>query len=217
MSVHTGERRECLLFDPVRGSCHSVLITVHLAFVCHACSRRFSVQSNLTRHTRICPEKAAVANADESAAGLSSMADTSMTAALTSPASTQADSPAPSGGSRRGRKRPSPPPPAARPQDSAGEPKPKRRRRAPSSPLWLPDSLRGLDLSPLEKATPVPLPPVQPFADPRTCDLVEERDSFDDHVPQAPYHPKGWTGRLPGPALMDQESLGILGGRLLVF
>lgn len=79
----------------------------------------------------------------------------------------------------------------------------------------MPDSLRNFDLTPYAKATPVPLPPVQPFHDGHNR-IVEERDSFDQDMPSAPYHPDHWRGKLPGPALLERE-LNQIGGTVLVF
>lgn len=81
----------------------------------------------------------------------------------------------------------------------------KRRRRAPSPSRWIPDSLRGfvLDLdSALQKTiVSVPLPPVTPNP------IGEERNSWDQNVGNAPYHPREWEikPRLPGPGV---DSLG---------
>lgn len=100
----------------------------------------------------------------------------------------------------------------AAPADAADTtpPRPKRRRRAPSPSHWVPDSLRVFDLTPYAKATPVPLPPVAPSSP------DEERDSFDTAVGASPYHPDGWNGRLPGPALLEPESHGPMGVRMFV-
>lgn len=87
--------------------------------------------------------------------------------------------------------------------------RPKRRRRAPSPSQWIPDSLRVFDLTPYAKSTPVPLPPVEPCPN-------DERDSFDARVSASPYHPDGWQGRLPGPALLEPQSMGHMGARMLV-
>jgi hypothetical protein len=75
---------------------------------------------------------------------------------------------------------------------------PKRRRRAPSPSQWIPHSLLAFDLCPVEgnKATPVPLPPVEPV---RYFEFVEERNSWNEHVGSRPYHPDEWDGCLPGP------------------
>ena len=100
---------------------------------------------------------------------------------------------------------------------TAAQPKRKRRRRAPSPLAWIPDSLRAFDLTPYAKSTPIPLPPVQPFSDTQNH-MWEERDSFDDAVSPTPYHPCGWNGRLPGPALLGAERAagGLAGCSVLV-
>lgn len=60
---------------------------------------------------------------------------------------------------------------------------------------------------------------------------MEERDSWDENVSASPYHPCGWKGVLPGPALglglglggKDGRNIGLGGsgefmlGRVLVF
>ncbi|KAI0638930.1 hypothetical protein C8Q77DRAFT_17864 [Trametes polyzona] len=91
----------------------------------------------------------------------------------------------------------------------------KRARRAPSPSLWVPDSLKAFDLTPLAKGTPVPLPPVRPFQE--NNQLVEERDSYDENASANPYHPRGWKGRLPGPGLMGTNVANRAGGQLLIF
>lgn len=91
----------------------------------------------------------------------------------------------------------------------------KRARRAPSPSRWIPDSLKLFDLTRIDKSTPKPLPPVQPYQDPQTG-VHEERDSFDDNAPTRPYHPIDWKGKLPGPGLMKDETMK-MGGTLLVF
>lgn len=98
-------------------------------------------------------------------------------------------------------------------------PKPRRRRRAAQSTNWIPESLKFFDLTPLKKSTQVPLPPVQPYNDPRTQQLIEERNSYEESGTDNPYHPDGWRGRLPGPAWIPEESsnFGSMRGALLVF
>lgn len=91
----------------------------------------------------------------------------------------------------------------------------KRARRAPSPSRWIPDSLKLFDLTRIDKSTPKPLPPVQPYQDPQSG-VHEERDSFDDNAPTRPYHPGDWKGKLPGPGLMKDETMK-MGGTLLVF
>lgn len=92
----------------------------------------------------------------------------------------------------------------------------KRARRAPSPSLWVPDSLKAFDLTPLAKGTPVPLPPVRPFQENNGA-YVEERNSFDENAAANPYHPRGWKGRLPGPGLMGTNVANRNGGQLLIF
>lgn len=93
----------------------------------------------------------------------------------------------------------------------------KRARRAPSPERWIPDSLRTFDLTPIQKSTPVPLPPVRPFQDAYNNVYYEERDSFDENAAANPYHPRGWKGRLPGPGLMGTNVANRSGGQLLIF
>ncbi|KAJ7474214.1 hypothetical protein FB451DRAFT_1466820 [Mycena latifolia] len=107
-------------------------------------------------------------------------------------------------------------------------PRPRKRRRRPPSPSrWVPPSLRAFTLLAPDEAppAPVPLPPVSPGRGARgayrsafsysdmayddaasECDSdalpwPEERDSWDENVGRAPYHPREWvkTRRLPGP------------------
>lgn len=92
----------------------------------------------------------------------------------------------------------------------------KRVRRAPSPSHWIPESLKMFDLAPTAKSTPVPLSPVRPFSDPNGR-VWEERDSYDENVAPAPYHPSGWKGVLPGPGLMGKDVANTSGGRLLIF
>ncbi|KAI0651402.1 hypothetical protein C8Q79DRAFT_933196 [Trametes meyenii] len=124
--------------------------------------------------------------------------------------------------STRKRKAPSAPDesdhPSGMPDASSGD-RParsqKRQRRAPSPTLWIPDSLKAFDLTPLAKATPMPLPPVHPLQDHNR--LIEERDSYDENVSANPYHPRGWKGRLPGPGLSGNNVANRSGGQLLIF
>lgn len=97
-------------------------------------------------------------------------------------------------------------------------PKPRRRRRVPQPTLWIPESLKLFDFTPLLKPTPVPLPPVHPYTDPVTRILYEERDSYNESLndTERPYHNEGWKGVLPGPAIVKPE-VGCVGGTLLVF
>jgi len=51
--------------------------------------------------------------------------------------------------------------------------------------------------------------------------MEEERDSYDErNLNESPYHPHGWSGKLPGPALVRNETMGMgmgMGGTLMVF
>ena len=80
----------------------------------------------------------------------------------------------------------------------------KRRRRAPSPSQWIPGTLQNFNLHSEDsyRATTVPLPPVRRNL-PR-----EERNSWDENVNHAPYHPCGWSGTLPGPGLGQGVGLG---------
>lgn len=40
---------------------------------------------------------------------------------------------------------------------------------------------------------------MSPVRDPLSNDWIEERNSWDEDVAAAPYHPCGWKGVLPGP------------------
>lgn len=102
-------------------------------------------------------------------------------------------------------------------QSTASAPKKERRpRRKRSLSRWVPDSLKLYDLTPTKKGTPLPLPPVRPFVD-SNGKVLEERDSYSPDVSDSPYHPRGWIGRLPGPALTDTSGPLASSGRLLVF
>lgn len=175
--VHTGEKGS---FSAFQGCV--LLLSSGVAFQCETCGRRFGVASNLNRHIRKCILKPVHAASLSSAA-----AKTTMT-------TTAADPP--------------PPPPQIEEQDQRTvmpirtKPKtatnsPKRRRRATTPNVWVPSSLLGFRLLPAQchAATPVPLPPAIPS-------VWEERDSWDENVGEAPYHPREWMykPRLPGPA-----------------
>ncbi|PIL32289.1 hypothetical protein GSI_05534 [Ganoderma sinense ZZ0214-1] len=81
----------------------------------------------------------------------------------------------------------------------------KRTRRVASPPHWVPESLQMFDLTPVTTTTPVPFLPVRPWEGP---EQFEERDSFDESVSTTPYHPQGWSGRLPGPGLLPNNTVG---------
>ncbi|KAI0666208.1 hypothetical protein C8Q78DRAFT_994934 [Trametes maxima] len=142
-------------------------------------------------------------------------------AAPVAPPHAPAPAPAPSSPRRSTRKRKAPassddPDPSMPDASSERQPRSRKRaRRAPSPILWIPDSLKAFDLTPLAKATPMPLPPVHPLQDHNRT--IEERDSYDENVSANPYHPRGWKGRLPGPGLSGDNVANRSGGQLLIF
>jgi hypothetical protein len=91
----------------------------------------------------------------------------------------------------------------------------KRRRRPPSPSRWIPASLSSFNILAPEVTPPAPVPllPVSPRRG-RRCESDagsdagpqwdEERDSYDENVGRAPYHPCEWekTHRLPGPGVV---------------
>ncbi|KAH8101389.1 hypothetical protein BXZ70DRAFT_89956 [Cristinia sonorae] len=191
---------------------HLLVHTGEKAFKCDLCGRRFSVSSNLTRHEKRCVLKKSTTQPLLDSPPSSAHSSASPPAS-TSPSDAENNTSASTSAPSNPRKR-SLPSTSDLTTSQDPLPKPKRRRRAPSPSTWIPDSLKQFDLTPLPKSTPVPLPPVQPFHDPRTHSF-EERDSFDSKVAVRPYHPEGWNGRLPGPGVCSLSS-GV-GGTLLVF
>ena len=179
------------------------------AFVCGDCGRRFGVNSNLNRHMRRCTVRSATQEtADQFAksvipAPIRGRAAERIAGPSSSP-SEEATLPNISASNKRkstaSSSSYSPYPTVSIPQLQASS---KRRRRAPSPSQWVPLSLLPFKLCPIEctKSTPVPLPPVTPFKDPKTNEWVEERNSWDENVDAAPYHPCSWKGHLPGPGL----------------
>ncbi|KAI0307429.1 hypothetical protein B0F90DRAFT_1812918 [Multifurca ochricompacta] len=181
---------------------HMLVHTGEKSHVCDICSRRFSVASNLNRHVRRCvlrpvnimhnghsnsgqsvdvdsasaTSHTARSGSDGCSTGTLSETTLSPRSSASSPKRTSTSYPNHEGGALR--------------------PAKKRPRRAPTPTPWIPLSLRGFDLTPSRKSCPVPLAPVRPSP----WD-GEERDSFGmDELPQNPYHPEGWVGKLPGPA-----------------
>ncbi|KAF9654235.1 hypothetical protein BDM02DRAFT_3106535 [Thelephora ganbajun] len=202
-----------------------------LAWACEICGRRFSVSSNLNRHTRRCREKWVKAD--------NSMTDTPPPSALSdlsehtesSPSSCSSSSL--SGGS--GGYSPSSPhltdgpkrrqsavesirydtgDDRARSHDQphiAGRSHRRRRKDSPAEP-WIPASLVNFNLDPVTRSVPTPLPAVVPS-------MLEERNSYEDTPLQA-YHPSCWTGHLVGPSYTprsEEVSRGRFYGKLLVF
>ncbi|KAJ7223465.1 hypothetical protein GGX14DRAFT_352348 [Mycena pura] len=160
---------------------HLLVHTGEKAFQCSICARRFGVMSNLNRHIRRCSLREVHTHGSSSAAQCAPVTGKRRRET----ASTNAEVPAP----------------APR----------KRRRRPPSPSRWIPGSLRRFNLLPPEASgrAPVPLSPVWPSrAGCGSCasDVLgplwdEERDSWDENVGRAPYHPTEWARkrRLPGP------------------
>src|SRR5713226_9772324 len=200
MLVHTGEK--CKFTLPT----HPQLLsdTTHTAHICKICERRFSVASNLNRHVRRCayrpvntmhnasgsseqPPPASDAASTTSSHALRSGSEGHSTGTLSeSTLSPRSSAPSP--------KRTLTSDPNCEPD--APPPAKKRPRRAPTPTPWVPRSLQPFDLTPTRKCCPVPLAPVRP-----SPWEGEERDSFlPEELPQNPYHPDGWVGKLPGPA-----------------
>ncbi|KAF8213662.1 hypothetical protein K438DRAFT_1957027 [Mycena galopus ATCC 62051] len=168
---------------------HLLVHTGEKAFQCTICERRFGVMSNLNRHIRRCSLR---------------KVHTHGSAASAPPVSLLEDVPT----DKRART-----PRSSAETAAAPAPIPRKRRRRPPSPSrWIPASLRSFNLLAPEviPAAPVPLLPVSPK---RASDVEsdlggpqwdEERDSWDENVGSAPYHPRDWekTHRLPGPSLV---------------
>jgi hypothetical protein len=203
------------------------LILASLAFVCDTCGRRFGVASNLNRHVKRCILKPVNAVNRTSQMNSSTTPSGSPTGDVSPPSlrgSTITDPASPaSGASVRSNKRsresdagPSSPP--GSPSQSSSKPPAKRRRRAPSPSQWIPQSLVDFNITPAEytKPTPIPLPPVTAFKDNASDQWIEERNSWNDNVDSLPYHPCGWSGTLPGPAIglggKDVMNLGLVNG-----
>jgi hypothetical protein len=175
---------------------------VFLAFLCIKCNRRFGVNSNLNRHMKTCMVRNATQQiADDFGESVIPAPTIRGRAAehIAGPSSSVAVSPSdkatlPNIAASNKRKSTA---------STTQLPSSKRRRRAPSPSQWIPPSLLPFQLCPIEwtKSTPVPLPPVTPFKDPKTNEWLEERNSWDENVDATPYHPSSWKGCLPGPGL----------------
>ncbi|KAJ7038680.1 hypothetical protein C8F04DRAFT_1034219 [Mycena alexandri] len=181
---------------------HLLVHTGEKAFQCTICERRFGVMSNLNRHIRRCSLREVHTHG---ASGASAPALSSLD---------EKDSP-PIVPGKRGR---TPPLPSSVDSPKAPAAPRKRRRRPPSPSRWIPASLRSFNILPpeLTPAADIPLAPVRPtYLCPNTGRVPgpqweEERDSFDENVGRAPYHPSEWdkTCRLPGPAVKFGGGIG---------
>ncbi|KAJ7139109.1 hypothetical protein C8R44DRAFT_867274 [Mycena epipterygia] len=187
---------------------HLLVHTGEKAFQCPICERRFGVMSNLNRHIRRCSLREVHTHGSGAASSVAA-------AAASVP-----ENLVPVVTGKRGRT-----PPPSTTVDGAPTAR-KRRRRPPSPSRWVPPSLRTFIIMTPEVTAPasVPLDPVSPSrgraAYTRDSDTgsdgglqwEEERDSFDENVGRAPYHPCEWakTRRLPGP--MAVKFGGAVGG-----
>ena len=186
-----------------------------LAFVCGNCGRRFGVNSNLNRHMKRCTVRSATQQtADDFAESVipaptmrgraaEQIAGPSSSVAVTSPSDEATLPNIAASNKRKSTASSNSYSSYSAVSTTQLQPSSKRRRRAPSPSQWIPPSLLSFKICPIEctKSTPVPLPPITAFKDPKTSEWVEERDSWDENVDATPYHPSSWKGRLPGPGL----------------
>ncbi|KAJ6569216.1 hypothetical protein B0H19DRAFT_692042 [Mycena capillaripes] len=190
---------------------HLLVHTGEKAFQCSICERRFGVMSNLNRHIRRCSLREVHTHGAAASALPTSLAEKR----------------APVVTGKRARS-----PPASNSTDGATAPAPaprKRRRRPPSPTRWIPASLRSFNILAPEvtPAARVPLKPVSPrraraaYSRPGSDvgsddgpEWDEERDSYNENVGRAPYHPSDWdkTHRLPGPLPDLVKFGGAIGG-----
>ncbi|KDQ17595.1 hypothetical protein BOTBODRAFT_646663 [Botryobasidium botryosum FD-172 SS1] len=195
---------------------HMLTHTGERAHQCKLCGRRFSIPSNLRRHTKSC-EAAKRRSGAESSSKLT-----------TQPSASQDIYSSPLGGlvpvgstPPREARRPSPYSKATHAPDindisgSSTSRVHTSRRPSSSARQWLPPSLAHFSNASTLSSTPpftqssaarftavaIPLPPVRPAPN-----EGEERDSY--HVSSRwPYHPNHWEGRLPGPGLLGDDEL----------
>lgn len=169
--------------------------------MCDKCGRRFGVNSNLNRHVKRCTIRSTSTTADIIA--IPTPPTAALSANHTTPAPITATALTHTALRATKRRHGSPTPLPSPFGDSNSHPRPsiKRRRRAPSPSQWVPPSLLGFNLFPIEfsQSTAVPLLPVFPHYD--GTEWSEERDSGAEGVESTPYHPCSWNGTLPGPAL----------------
>ena len=215
--------------------------TSALAFTCEGCSRRFGLPSNLKRHKQTCRFVHAACTGPGTSSPRNSSSDTSpptsnshvsgIRPTTTIPTSPDANLRTAAAldedahvsviqhhhaqkekGLEGNRNLQSPQSGPTAPEELPQ--RRKRTRRAPSPAHWVPESLQMFDLTPVTTSTSIPLQPVRPSEGPAG---IEERDSFDENASSTPYHPQGWSGRLPGPGLIDKDAAHRRGGQILTF
>ncbi|KAJ7250163.1 hypothetical protein B0H12DRAFT_1324295 [Mycena haematopus] len=161
---------------------HLLVHTGEKAFQCSICERRFGVMSNLNRHIRRCSLREVHTHGSAASHPPASLPDKSAPVVTA-----QAH------------------PPLSHANAAAARPRPPAGSRLP--PLLQPPRARS--------HAPRARPPAPRLPQPRPSPRVvggrqhgpqwdEERDSWDENVGSAPYHPRDWekTHRLPGPGVV---------------